>query len=59
VKIQRLSYYLPHFERRFFRNLGFAHLDLRSNRSWNGIGTDEFESSNAVVDYPIFRRKAL
>jgi hypothetical protein len=48
-------------------NLGFTHLEdmdkshlyLRSNRSWNGIRTDEFESNYTVVDHPILRPKAL
>ena len=35
-----------------------SHLYLRSNRSWNGIGTDEFESNYTVVDHPILRGKA-
>ena len=53
----------PHLERYFLGDLAFAHLenvdeahlDLRSNGKRNGMGTDQFEADDAVVDHSIFR----
>lgn len=60
-------HHLPHLERYFLSNLGFAplenvdevHLNLRSNWNRKGMMTDDLAAGDAVVDHSIFRRKAL